>query len=438
MASALNGGGNGGGGGLTKMSLLRVQYYCVLGAVAGAVILATVRYMPASGGGEGAALSTTSAVSTTTAPKSAAPAAGHRKSKGMPVVVPETKEKKGKAPEKVVVFNFGDSNSDTGGVAAIMGIRIASPEGRAFFHHPTGRLSDGRVVLDFICETLNTHHLSPYMKPLGSDYTNGVNFAIAGSTATPGDTPFSLDVQIDQFIFFQDRCNDSTERGETFPIEMRDFGNALYTMDIGQNDVTGILYLPYDKVLEKLPHFVAEIRKAIEILHKNGARKFWIHGTGALGCLPQKLAMHGKDADLSLDEHGCIIKFNNAAKKFNELLSEACDDLRLNLKKSTIIFVDMFAIKYDLVANHTKYGIEKPLMTCCGHGGPPYNYDPKRSCMGTDMDLCKPSEKFISWDGVHFTDAANSMVATMAISGEYSIPRMKLTSLVKPAKAKDS
>ena len=52
----------------------------------------------------------------------------------------------------VVLFNFGDSNSDTGGVAAVMGIRIAPPEGRAYFHHPTGRLSDGRVILDFICE----------------------------------------------------------------------------------------------------------------------------------------------------------------------------------------------------------------------------------------------------------------------------------------------
>ena len=51
------------------------------------------------------------------------------------------------------------------------------------------------------------------MKPLGADYSNGVNFAIAGSTATPGDTSFSLDVQVDQFIFYRDRCNDSIARG---------------------------------------------------------------------------------------------------------------------------------------------------------------------------------------------------------------------------------
>jgi hypothetical protein len=51
------------------------------------------------------------------------------------------------------------------------------------------------------------------MKPLGSDFSNGVNFAIAGSTAMPGVTTFSLDVQVDQFIFFKERCLDLIERG---------------------------------------------------------------------------------------------------------------------------------------------------------------------------------------------------------------------------------
>lgn len=80
-------------------------------------------------------------------------------------------------------------------------------------------------------------------------------------------------------------------------------------------------------------------------------------------------------------------------------------------------------------------GIEKPLMTCCGHGGPPYNYDPKESCMTSDKYLCKLGEKFISWDGVHFTDAANGIVASKVLSGEYNIPRVKLTSLLPKPKS---
>uniref|UniRef100_M8CKT8 GDSL esterase/lipase n=1 Tax=Aegilops tauschii TaxID=37682 RepID=M8CKT8_AEGTA len=131
------------------MSLLRLQYYCVLGAVAGAVLFATLRYMPAAG--SGAALSTTSALATAAAPAGAGSGAGeHRKIKGTAPAPAKAAAKVVTKPKEVVVFNFGDSNSDTGGVAAIMGIRIAAPEGRAFFHHPTGRLSDGRVVLDFI------------------------------------------------------------------------------------------------------------------------------------------------------------------------------------------------------------------------------------------------------------------------------------------------
>ncbi|KAF0927503.1 hypothetical protein E2562_033997 [Oryza meyeriana var. granulata] len=447
MASAMNGGGNGGagvGGVMKRMGLLRVQYYCVMGAVAAAVVLATLRYMPAPATTSSTVASSGGTVrSAATADETAAAAApgdGVERSKKKKYVWDggEEEGRKKAAALGVVLFNFGDSNSDTGGVAAVMGIHIAPPEGRAYFHHPTGRLSDGRVILDFICESLNTHHLSPFMRPLGSDYSNGVNFAIAGSTAIPGDTTFSLDVQLDQFIFFKERCLESIERGEDAPIDSKGFENALYTMDIGHNDLMGVLHLPYDKILPKLPPIVAEIKKAIETLHKNDARKFWIHGTGALGCLPQKLATR-KDEDGGLDEHGCITKINNVAKKFNELLSETCDDLRLQFTDSTIVFVDMFAIKYDLVANHTKYGIEKPLMTCCGHGGPPYNYDPKTSCMINDKDLCKLGEKFISWDGVHFTDAANGIVASKVISGEFSIPRIKLTtSVVRPKKSKDS
>jgi hypothetical protein len=51
-----------------------------------------------------------------------------------------------------VVFNFGDSNSDTGSMAAAMGWHLTRPEGRAFFRRPTGRFCDGRLTIDFLCE----------------------------------------------------------------------------------------------------------------------------------------------------------------------------------------------------------------------------------------------------------------------------------------------
>jgi len=57
------------------------------------------------------------------------------------------------------------------------------------------------------------------------------------------------------------------------------------------------------------------------------------------------------------DAHGCLASVNRAAKAYNKKLSQLCDDMRFHLKDATIVYTDMFAIKYDFVANHTKYGM---------------------------------------------------------------------------------
>lgn len=47
------------------------------------------------------------------------------------------------------IFNFGDSNSDTGGLSAAFG-QAPPPNGESYFRGPAGRYSDGRLVIDFI------------------------------------------------------------------------------------------------------------------------------------------------------------------------------------------------------------------------------------------------------------------------------------------------
>lgn len=51
-----------------------------------------------------------------------------------------------------LLVNFGDSNSDTGGVLAGIGLPIGLPNGITFFHRGTGRLGDGRLIIDFFCK----------------------------------------------------------------------------------------------------------------------------------------------------------------------------------------------------------------------------------------------------------------------------------------------
>jgi len=47
------------------------------------------------------------------------------------------------------IFNFGDSNSDTGGFHAAFPAQ-PSPYGMTYFKKPVGRASDGRLIVDFL------------------------------------------------------------------------------------------------------------------------------------------------------------------------------------------------------------------------------------------------------------------------------------------------
>ncbi|XP_039847479.1 GDSL esterase/lipase LIP-4-like isoform X2 [Panicum virgatum] len=325
-----------------------------------------------------------------------------------------------------VVFAFGDSNTDTGGVAAGLGYYYPLPEGRAFFRRATGRLCDGRLVIDYLCESLNMSYLSPYLEALGSDFTGGANFAVSGSATLPRSAPFSLHVQVQQFLHFKQRSFELLTHGGSAPVDADGFRNALYLIDIGQNDLSAAFGsgAPYDDIVHnKIPAFIAEIKDAIMTLHYNGAKNFWVHGTGPLGCLPQKLAAPRPD-DGDLDDSGCLKTLNDGAYEFNNQLCAACDELRSQLRGATVVYTDVLLVKYDLVANHSAYGFEEPLMACCGYGGPPYNYNANVSCLGPGFRVCEDGAKFVSWDGVHYTDAANAVVAAKISSGEFSTPKL--------------
>jgi len=52
-------------------------------------------------------------------------------------------------------FNFGDSNSDTGGLVAGFGIQLGPPNGQNYFKTSSAsRFCDGRLILDFLSKFL--------------------------------------------------------------------------------------------------------------------------------------------------------------------------------------------------------------------------------------------------------------------------------------------
>ncbi|KAD2803979.1 hypothetical protein E3N88_37356 [Mikania micrantha] len=119
------------------------------------------------------------------------------------------------------VFAFGDSYTDTGN-AQFMGSlttsfsgSLSSPYGSTAFGKSSNRLSDGRLVIDYITDSLGLPVLPPYQSTT-ANFTNGANFAIAGATTLTGDllskmarsfllkgTPLGVWTQMDWYKKFQ-------------------------------------------------------------------------------------------------------------------------------------------------------------------------------------------------------------------------------------------
>ncbi|KAL0398499.1 UNVERIFIED_CONTAM: GDSL esterase/lipase [Sesamum radiatum] len=91
------------------------------------------------------------------------------------------------------IISFGDSLADTGNFFLLSPpnnppLCARPPYGRTFFHRPTGRSSDGRLVIDFIAEAFGLPFVESYIAgrnaaEKGGSFSKGVNFAVAGATA---------------------------------------------------------------------------------------------------------------------------------------------------------------------------------------------------------------------------------------------------------------
>ncbi|KAL1207355.1 Alpha-L-fucosidase 3 [Cardamine amara subsp. amara] len=327
------------------------------------------------------------------------------------------------------IFNFGDSNSDTGGLSAAFG-QAGPPHGSSFFGSPAGRYCDGRLVIDFIAESLGLPYLSAFLDSVGSNFSHGANFATAGSPIRAlnttlrqsGFSPFSLDVQFTQFYNFHNRSQTVRSHGGIYTTilpEADSFSQALYTFDIGQNDLTAAYFAnkTVEQVETEVPEIISQFRNAIKNVYGQGGRYFWIHNTGPIGCLAYVIEWFPIKAS-DFDSHGCVTPLNNLAQRFNYALKQAVIELRASLSEAVINYLDVYSIKHELFLHAQGHGFKRSLVSCCGHGGK-YNYKKGIGCgkkiivNGKEIYIGKPCDepdKAVVWDGVHFTQAANKFI----------------------------
>ncbi|XP_041010261.1 esterase-like [Juglans microcarpa x Juglans regia] len=340
------------------------------------------------------------------------------------------------------VFNFGDSNSDTGGLSATL-IRATLPYGETYFHRPAGRFSDGRLTIDFMAMGVGLPYLSAYLDSLGTNFTHGANFATAASTIrlpsgiipAGGFSPFYLDIQYSQFVQFKERSQIIRRQGGIYAHLMPKndyFPKALYTFDIGQNDLGEGFFgnMTVGQVNASIPDILDKFSLNVKNIYKLGARSFWIHNTGPIGCLPYILANF---PSAQRDSHGCAKPYNDVAQSFNHKLKEAIVQLRIDLPSAAITYVDVYSAKYSLYREPQKYGFELPLVACCGYGEK-YNYSNSVGCGGTVavngseifVGSCERPSVRVNWDGIHYTEAANKFVFSQISTGAFSDPPVPL------------
>ncbi|XP_028771176.1 GDSL esterase/lipase At5g14450-like [Neltuma alba] len=331
------------------------------------------------------------------------------------------------------IYNFGDSNSDTGAASAAF-TGVHPPNGESFFGSLSGRACDGRLIIDFLTEELKLPYLSAYLNSLGSNYRNGANFAVGGSSIRPGGySPFDLGLQIAQFKQFKYRANvlytqlsgNRTEStSESILPRPDEFSKALYTFDIGQNDLGyGFQHDSDEQVRSSIPNILQTFYRAVQQLYNEGARIFWIHNTGPIGCLPYSYIYY-KSKQGNLDANGCVKPQNEVAQEFNRQLKEQVFELKKNLPLAKFTYVDVYSAKYQLISDTKKQGFVSPLLFCCGSY---YGYHV--NC-GTQVTVnrtvygypCPNPSQHVSWDGIHYSQAANLWVAKRILSGSFSDP----------------
>ncbi|KAM7481944.1 hypothetical protein LguiB_006527 [Lonicera macranthoides] len=324
------------------------------------------------------------------------------------------------------IYQLGDSLSDTGNLILEPqggATPFASlPYGESFFENATGRCSDGMLMIDYIAMASGLPLLNPYKK-VDADFRHGVNFAVAGATALPLDvladeniiasvTNSSLNVQLDWMSsYFSSICQpDCAEK----------HGGSLFLVgEIGGNDINYALGegKSIEEVRIMVPTVIRVIKDAVQRIIQNGAIRIVVPGNFPIGCLPVYLTQFQTNNLLAYDEHNCLKEFNNLAIYQNELLQLAIKELKQENPNVTIVYGDYYNAFQWLYRNAQSFGfdVESLQKCCCGTGGD-YNYDYAKVCGAPEVPVCEDPSRLLSWDGIHFTQAAYKMMASWIIN----------------------
>ncbi|XP_047961232.1 GDSL esterase/lipase At1g28600-like [Salvia hispanica] len=335
------------------------------------------------------------------------------------------------------IISFGDSLADTGNAIHLAPsdtypYSAMLPYGQTFFHRPTGRASDGRLIIDFIADALGLPFVQPFFRPSSCDFSGGVNFAVAGCTALADSFWAEEGIQVwlantslaDQLSWFKELflpkfCHT--------PSDCKNYLETSLTVvgEIGGNDYKHALLggKSFQSTLALVPKVVKAISSTINELIKLGAKTILVPGNLPMGCSAVYLTYFKTSNQTFYDpKTGCLNWLNAVFRHHNELLQTELNRIRQQNTKINIVYADYYNAAMPFYKSPQKYGfIEGALIACCGCGGP-YNYNQTSFCGFEGCSTCEDPSLHVSWDGLHLTEAAYGVIADSLLGGSFTIP----------------
>ncbi|KAL8162242.1 hypothetical protein V2J09_013731 [Rumex salicifolius] len=264
-----------------------------------------------------------------------------------------------------VIYQFGDSISDTGNFIRMnitsMSACSSLPYGKTYFGLPTGRCSDGLLMVDFIAKQLDLPFVKPYLDA-NADFSNGVNFAIYSASALSAAALEAKDLEVlianDSLLVemgwfkthLQSLCSFPSQLHITRLCDMAvcpaRLSRSLFIMgEIGGNDINFSFFegKSFEFVYNLIPDIVLAVKNAIQEVINMRARYILVPGNFPIGCIPIYRGIFASNNTSDYDHLKCLKAFNQVAKFQNEQLQKAVTELQEKNQNVQIAYVDLYS-----------------------------------------------------------------------------------------------